>query len=80
MRGIANQWLSSYLANCLQTATVNGVTSIPDDIPCGVPQGSVFGPVFFLLYIKDFNHYSNFFDFHLFADDTNLFPSGLTRM
>ena len=66
--------LAHNLANRLQTVTVNGVTFIPVDISCDVPQGSVLGPIFFLLNIKDFHHCSNFFDFHLFADDTNLFP------
>lgn len=65
---------SSYLANRLETVTVNGVTSTPVNISCGVSQGSVLAPILFLLYIlKDFHHCSNFFDFHLFADDTNLF-------
>ena len=73
IRGIANQWFSSYLSNRLQTVTVNGVTSNSVNISCGVPQGSVLGPILFLLYINDFHHCSKVFDFHLFADDTNLF-------
>ena len=53
--------------------TVNKITSNPTTISCGIPQGSVLGPVLFLLYINDFNQSSDLFDFHLFADDANLF-------
>ena len=40
---------------------------------CGVPQGSVLGPLLFLIYINDFENCSTLCDFRLFADDSNLF-------
>ena len=73
IRGIAKSWFASYLSNRQQTVTVNNVTSVPQNIRCSIPQGSVLGPILFLLYINDFHYCSDLFDFHLFADDANQF-------
>ena len=75
IRGVALDWVRSYLSNRLQFVQFNGHSSSPQTICCGVPQGSILGPLFFLLYINDLSNVSTVVELILFADDTNLFMS-----
>ena len=72
VRGIANTWLENYLMNRKQYVVVDNQASSMQVIKCGVPQGSVIGPVLFLLFINDLCNMSNLLKFVLFADDTNI--------
>ena len=72
IRGIALDWFRSYLSNRIQYTTVNGEASNSQPINYGVPQGSVLGPLLFLIFINDLPKCSNLFKFTLFADDSTL--------
>lgn len=76
VRGVASSWIESYLFNRQQYVKFNGTNSIFSKVLCGVPQGSILGPLLFILYINDLCNVSEFIKFILFADDTNLFMSG----
>ena len=75
IRGLALDWIRSYFSNRKQYVEYNGHRSLRNEISCGVPQGSILGPLFFLLYINDINNASNLLNLTLFADDTNVFMS-----
>ena len=72
VRGLANDWFKSYLLNRKQYVSINGTDSNLADIQFGVPQGSVVGPLLFLIYINDLHQSIQYSTTRHFADDTNL--------
>ncbi len=71
-RGIAYSWFKSYLSKRTQIVAINGVNASELTINCGVPQGSVLGPLLFLIYINDIYQSSQILQFRLFADDISI--------
>ena len=74
IRGIANKWCHNYLTNRAQYVELDGKQSSQCNIECGVPQGSILGPLLYLIYVNDI---SNCCDSNIlsFADDTTLYLS-----
>ena len=75
-RGLSQKWLNDYLSNRQQFVQYNETTSVYQSITCGVPQGSILGPLLFILYVNDIANVSKSLFLLLFADDTNIFIKG----
>ena len=74
IRGIAIELIRSYLSNRSQYTKIEHAKSDIKNIMCGVPQGSVLGPLFFLIFVNDMQNCTSA-QLRLFADDTNIFIS-----
>ena len=76
VQNIALKWFKDYLTGRSQYVMYNGFKLSNSEINCGVPQGSILGPLLFLLYINDLATVSEACFSILFADDSNTFISG----
>ena len=75
VRGLLRDWFQSYLKNRKQFVSISNSTSNTKEITTGVPQGSVLGPLLFLLYINDLHRSVKHSKTYHFTDDTNIMQS-----
>ena len=75
IRGLALSWFEDYLKNRTQYVYYHSNSSSKLNLTCGVPQGSILGPLLFLIYVNDIIKSSNTLTYILFADDTNILYS-----
>ena len=75
IKGLALDWLTSYLKGRTQCVTINGVNSKPSELLYGVPQGSVLGPILFILYCSPLDDIltRHGINYMMYADDTQVY-------
>ena len=73
---IDSSWFRSYLSERYQSVRINDILSAPCPVTFGVPQGSILGPMLFLLYVNDIEHYVKDCLLVMYADDTQIVLSG----
>ena len=78
IRGTAHHWFESYLAHRKQYVGVNNHTSTIGELDHGVPQGSILGPLLFIIFINDMPNIFPGAHFIMYADDANIIISGKT--
>ena len=75
IKGCNLRCFESYLSNRKQFITYGDKQTNIETITCGVPQGSILGPLLFLIFVNDLHKVTKYLDPIMFADDTNLFYS-----
>lgn len=73
IRGNLLRWFTSYVNDRCQTVVLNGYASCASPIPSGVPQGSILGPLLFVIFINDIDKCFQYSNFLLFADDMKIY-------
>ena len=75
VRGVVQNWLANYLSNRQQFVQIKEHKSTTQQITCGVPQGSILGPILYLIYVNDIHNSCNKAHVVSFADDTTVYSS-----
>ncbi len=73
-------WFIDYLSGRTQKCSVNGIKSGACSVTCGIPQGSILGPLLFILYINDLPDYLDVANVNLYADDTAMLVSSRSQV